>query len=635
MRQNYHKAKTFRSGKFLLMGFSLYLLVEFSSMKYRSIFFILSLSLFLFSGCGNSPKASGLSSSDSFSGDGTLQPFSFRAPNYGEELYEYLWPNLRRILNACFSNTNACRITQREEEIIAKIIRADATEQNGKGLVFKSGRENPGLFDLDDQGQPRSAVTSNRIGDEIFINTDYFESVSWNKAIALLIHELAHHHGETNHAALDRMGLKVADYADSSSNKIRYPNPARKPFHFYSFSWGTLLTQYRYYATPQLVLDDGKNLYDISEAFTRAIPCPTYAPYPLLFGLSEAYWEETDAINALRVRATFDCTNDPNSGPQRMLNYMDVEMRIEFRAEEQLQGLRIRPDTISVQYHSASWRIASHFLGDNYPLEINQMIQSESPTSDGGIENIFRTRIHTSARANGGKEVNHCYGYVSWWNPMQSVGVPNLEYPVDSCTFKKVEDQVYDLELKITTSSFDPNNKPIFSRIGVHFEQIHFPQEGSPLFRLALRGKPSAKPQSRFVRAWFSTTPFGLEINSPISVKPEDERFFNFELQGSEEIRALYLTRKEHLSNGGLTRVRMEEALVNRSMQDPEATVTPDRRYPESLQVQGQRAAAKIKLFERGMGFANVQELEYQEAIIVLKSMQVLRVPLQEMRARF
>ncbi len=591
--------------------------------------------LFLLTACNsaNSTGPSKIPNGDS----GDDQAKLLGAPNLGEETYSYLWPNMRRLIVHCISNKEDCQITSLEEELLKKIARADAQELAGNGLIFESGRENPNRFDLDDQGKPRSAVTGDHIAGPIYINTDYFENLSWNNAIALLVHELAHHHGVKDHAALDRLGLKVALHADAQSNKVQFPDETKNKFAIYTFSWGTLLTLYPYYAAPQIVLSDGHNLYDISAAFAKSIPCPVAHPYPIRFDLAEAYWEDRADRNVVRLRGTFDCSSDPEDdhSRRRMFTYVDSELRIEFEhfSDPQL-GPRIIPNSVTAQYHRNHWTMLDYYMGDNSPLVVNRMMQEYSPLPGGGFRQIFRTRIETDPEADRNKDVVHCYGYIGWSKPASALGIPELEIPADKCTFTKIEDHTYDIEIEVSTSSFDPRNIPYFSRIGVHYESIHPPQEGSPLFRLNFRGTPPSMSEIQISKTWISNTAHGPEVTSPVHSPIASERFLNFSISSSEEIVAVYLTRKEFHNNGGLTRVRTEQALASHDMINPNMTVTPSRSYPAKIEVSGNNVAIKLKLLERGMGFQGIQRIQYQEMIVITRSMQVIRQTIENHELR-
>lgn len=600
-------------------------------MKYCVRVFVSFLSLFAITACGSESPGS---ASGFFPINNDFDPKTLRAPNRGEEIYRYLFPNIQRYLDACFSAPSDCEVNEEQKEIIRQILLGMEQERNGDGLLFRSGKLHPELFELDNQGKPRAAVTGNNPGDAIYVNSDYFEGLAWNNAIALLVHELGHHYGIKDHALLDRLGLKVAIYAEQFTNNIEYPNLDQKPFHLYTFSWATLLTQHPYHGKPQILFDDGLNIHDVSEAFLKAIPCPTALPYPLFFKLSEAFWDENEDRNAAHLRARFVCTDDPNSGPQRMLNDIDVEMRFEFSTYTDGMNARIIPGSITVQSFLSMWTIENYFFRNNPPLFINRIMQEFYPLPEGGFQQVFRTRVETSPLADDNKDAFHCYAYLSFWKPYSTLGIRDLEFPADECTFTKVEDHVYDIEIKAKSTSFDPNNRPVFSRLGLHFDRVLHPQEGEPLFRTAFHGTPQPRPQSSFQRAWFSIDPFGPATPSPMRVNVEENRYINLQLAGSEKVRAVYLVRKEIIP-GALPRVRLDKSFANLSMVNPRQTVTPDRRFVEELKVNGNQVAFRLKLFERGMGFAHVERIEYEKAIIIMDSMQTIEVNLSNLILNF
>ena len=103
-----------------------------------------------------------------------------------------------------------------------KIIDIVEKNQNKKDrLIFLSEKLNPGFFTTGDAEENRIAKTFLNADSSIYINVDqlYKESgqsaLSYEQVVAILIHELGHQAGVKEHAPLDILGTKVANFLQS------------------------------------------------------------------------------------------------------------------------------------------------------------------------------------------------------------------------------------------------------------------------------------------------------------------------------------------------------------------------------------------------------------------------------------
>lgn len=135
----------------------------------------------------------------------------------------YAWNNLESFLSLCLEGTD-CKLTPKELEILGKIRDAMPAEKRNKNpIVFRAEHLSPGFFLVD--GLVRIAKTGYHVGDTIYLNLDLCypqpqaasipllpppdRPLDIPLAIAIIIHELGHHQGEKDHAALDVLGSKV------------------------------------------------------------------------------------------------------------------------------------------------------------------------------------------------------------------------------------------------------------------------------------------------------------------------------------------------------------------------------------------------------------------------------------------
>lgn len=530
----------------------------------------------------------------------------------------------------CIRRQEQCRITNAERAVLERIASADAAELAGEGLRFLSGKLHPEIFELDDQGKPRSAVTGNEIGDVIYLNTDYFRDLNLEQAAALLIHELGHHHQVTDHAALDRLGLKVIDFAGQYSSNVAYPYPEEKPFRIYTLQSRMDYNRNPYFGAPQIVLDDGSHIHDISAQVIAAIPCPRSAPVPLFFFPTDSYWEESPNKNAARLGAHFDCTESATSAPGMGFIYtqLSTEMRIEFDTIVKNATQTIDPQSIRIQFFRTRWKMDVDMIGDREPLHIVQMARSVYPHPEGGFEQVFRTRVRPDQRATHALGIRQCYGYFAWSNPLSAAGFPEIEIPVDSCEFTMVDDDEVNIELKIHTLSFDKRNPPYFSRVGLRFGKSRAPQEGKTLMNLPFLGSPAPAPEVSVQRAWVSLEPNGADLVSPLLIPLGTDYYLNFAMAGeNSELLGIYLSREEMVPNG-LTRLRTDEAFPNPAVIDTAPKDTPDDRYPETIIRNGSIVSLPIRFRERALGYANIKQAQFVEAILVTRGLQIIHQPL-------
>jgi hypothetical protein len=136
-----------------------------------------------------------------------------------EKQLDFAFDHLEEYLDFCLG-TPLCGLND-DETKWAQAIRLSHSEEKSHGAVlqFRPGHAMPRFFSVD--GRLRVAKTGDHIGDPIYLNVDLLYVETENKmqqaidlpmAISILVHELGHHHGISDHDRLDRLGTKLQTF---------------------------------------------------------------------------------------------------------------------------------------------------------------------------------------------------------------------------------------------------------------------------------------------------------------------------------------------------------------------------------------------------------------------------------------
>ena len=216
----------------------------------------------------------------------------------------FAYNNLDKYIALCVES-DACRLTSEEKNLLSVIGRDLPGEGTADRLIaFKSGREEPGFFVID--GQIKIAKTGETVGSQIFVNLDllYTKSPDGNivplplsSAVAMLVHELGHHHGEKDHLKLDLLGSKVERMLLGHTQKIEMA-----PYHRDLFALAIDFDAKPSFS--QLVFGDSTNLIDLSGRLAKELSCAMIDPsYKLvgfyLYNLHWGYVEPTNSVSRI------------------------------------------------------------------------------------------------------------------------------------------------------------------------------------------------------------------------------------------------------------------------------------------------------------------------------------------------
>lgn len=259
-----------------------------------------------------------------------------------EQYVTFAYLNLERYLDLCLAS-ESCRPTT-EERSLLRLIRARLPDEYATKaqLVFKSGKLEPGFFHLD--GQVRIARTGDAIGSPIYLNVDLLYSMGplgdvvplgLSTAVAVLVHELGHHHAVKDHAALDVLGAKVATLLRAQTQEISvspFENEVVATAINFHLASGNFT---------QLLVADGKKVLDFSGELRARLKCPDELGSQIAFLLVwNLHWmrelsptSERKLVQRIPLRGQLmlQCVNAQGA---RLRRDQDVALALDFERDQ-------------------------------------------------------------------------------------------------------------------------------------------------------------------------------------------------------------------------------------------------------------------------------------------------------------
>lgn len=195
----------------------------------------------------------------------------------------YAYEKLDTYIQLCLKS-NTCKLTAEQGSLLLQIARALPQERQSKQIFFGSEKKTPGSFMID--GNVRVARTGDAIGSPIYINSDLlytkgdgdsYDPVSIPEAVAILIHEMGHHHGFHGHDELDLLGVRV-----SLLLQQKFISTPLIPWSPNEISASVLNTNLMN-GFPQVLLTVGDEVLDVSSIYAREVHCEVFTiPVPIL-----------------------------------------------------------------------------------------------------------------------------------------------------------------------------------------------------------------------------------------------------------------------------------------------------------------------------------------------------------------
>jgi|GEM_PF-6320069 len=227
-----------------------------------------------------------------------------------EQNFIYAYQNLVDTVDRCLDTDNPCRLTEKERRTLADIVRERREATGNGGLFFESGNLKPGLFQTDEHGKVRVAVTGSTWGSPIYVNLDLIYSgneslIDMGAALAILIHEIGHHGGETDHLFLDQLGNKVRYFREQFLERIDFGRYAHAELRLSAHNTGLNieeLDRHGPFAPAKLLLENGYELKDLTDDFIDRAVCPRPAEIRRAVHFTNMTWQRLQPFDAKKVR---------------------------------------------------------------------------------------------------------------------------------------------------------------------------------------------------------------------------------------------------------------------------------------------------------------------------------------------
>lgn len=261
------------------------------------------------------------------------------AAQVGEANFSFAYQNIGPFIELCL-NDKKCDLNEQQKTLLMKIHKAIPEEKkNPNQLIFASEKENPGLFILN--GNPKIAKTYDEVGSSVFVNKDMLDHagspISTLDALAILIHELGHHHQEMNEDFLDLLGLKVVFYYQQIYFQASFNDavPELRVSAYNYWSKISVNSVFRSNAHFDLIISDTKVSENLSLSFkdfdcSYSIPAATHCddkPVMMASNVQNLAWY---SANALRGQVVYICRCFDNSLKTLFSAKKNFELNVEL-----------------------------------------------------------------------------------------------------------------------------------------------------------------------------------------------------------------------------------------------------------------------------------------------------------------
>lgn len=289
----------------------------------------------------------------------------------------FAFNNVERYARLCL-DVSSCRLTNAERDLLADILGAMKQEREADPVQFASEKKQPGFFILN--GEMKVAKTGSKIGTPIYINRDMIytrssfgtvQPMSISDALAILVHEIGHHVSTASHEALDLLGVKVSMFLQNQIQTTPLLPWNDQISATIVQPWGTK-------SFPQILLNVGDEVLDMSQAFHDSVFCPKMTipililPFPdLQFGnetpegtiYHNVHWERSEREglagtftilgNLTHICPTANTTEGQAGPPFAGVN--SFQYRISFSTVEKNGKPQLRQETITMQQSYEPW----------------------------------------------------------------------------------------------------------------------------------------------------------------------------------------------------------------------------------------------------------------------------------------
>jgi len=283
----------------------------------------------------------------------------------------YAYEKLETYIDICLSS-NSCKLTEEQTYLLKKISQALPEERRTMQISFGSEKQVPGSFMI--QGNVRVARTGHTIGSPIYINSDLlytrgeggiYEPVTIPEAVAILIHEMGHHHGAYSHEMLDLLGVRVSLLLQQKI--ISTPLIPWAPNEISASVLNASVLE----GFPQVLLTVGDEVLDVSSMYAREVRCGVVTlPIPILpipdvelvtktpsgSLFHNVHWEKfKDKGSYLKVRIAGNVSNNCQYKNDIAFRHNDFQLAIEFQVMKVGNKWVTDKSSISMKQTSDRW----------------------------------------------------------------------------------------------------------------------------------------------------------------------------------------------------------------------------------------------------------------------------------------
>jgi len=295
-----------------------------------------------------------------------------------EHAFTLVYQTLHEYLDICMHPANDCQLTNKEARVLRQIWSESEAMRDFSGLVFKSGRLNPGMFETDEHGKTRVAVTGLRPGTPIYVNLDVIYSadsppkplIDVQMALSILIHEMGHHTGETDHQFLDQLGNKVRVWRDGFVQQIDFRSYRHKELKVMAHNHALNIHDQRgWLAFPRtnLTLENGHQIVDLAKEFEKEVQCSNAAHWRRSIHYANLTWHSLKPFDSVRGRqaVTFSLDVDlecHESGPGDLGGAQIIESnRVKWTGYFQFKVASASGELVDAGYPE-NWRIYDEYI---------------------------------------------------------------------------------------------------------------------------------------------------------------------------------------------------------------------------------------------------------------------------------
>ena len=142
-------------------------------------------------------------------------------------------------------------------------------------------------------GQLRIAKTGDWVGSPIFLNLDLMylkgangqvQPLSFPDAVAILVHEMGHHHGVKDHQALDVLGAKVESLLHGHIQEVDLGRGIGRKITATSIDFDSDKSY------TQVLVTDGLQILDFSDVVKQKLLCPDTKQPPAGVEITNLHW---------------------------------------------------------------------------------------------------------------------------------------------------------------------------------------------------------------------------------------------------------------------------------------------------------------------------------------------------------